>query len=81
MRIVDYETNRSLNDVEIVLTPDEISDLSAYLQKLSESPCIGRVYLSELRGSRLEREVTVSVDPHSRRVYATCPMLPAKAAS
>lgn len=62
MRIVDYETSRSLNDVGIFLSNEEIRELCAYLNRLSEAPSIQHVHLSELVGVRLERELTVVRD-------------------
>lgn len=44
MRIMDYENNRSLKDVSIVHTPDEVKDLASYLNQLTARPAIGRVY-------------------------------------
>lgn len=61
MRIMDYETNRTLNDVGVFLTFEEATELAAYLQRLSDKPDIRRVFLSEIIGDRLEREITVSL--------------------
>ena len=62
MRITDYETNRSLNDIGVILTLDEADELCAYLQVLRKRPGVHRVHLSELLGSHLEREITVGID-------------------
>jgi hypothetical protein len=62
MRIFDYETNRDLNDVELHLTPQEVEDLIAYLATLKKRPELQKVHLSEVVGSRLEREITVLLD-------------------
>jgi hypothetical protein len=61
MRILDYANNRSLKDVSLMLTPDEVKDLASYLNQLTARPAIGRVYLSELSGNSIEREITVSL--------------------
>lgn len=61
MRIMDYETNRTLNDVGVFLTSSEAAELAAYLQRLSSKPDIRRIYLSEVIDDRLEREITVSL--------------------
>jgi hypothetical protein len=62
MRIMDYETNRSLNDIGVFLTLDEADELCAYLQVLRKRPEVQRVHLSEILGSHLEREITVGID-------------------
>jgi len=62
MRIMDYETNRSLNDIGVFLTLDEAEELCAYLQCLQNRPGIQRIHLSEVLGNHLEREITVGID-------------------
>jgi hypothetical protein len=61
MRIMDYETNRSLNDVGVFLTLGEAQELVAYLSRLSDVPDIQRIHLSEMKGYKLEREITVAL--------------------
>lgn len=65
MRIMDYETQRSLNDVGITLTPQEVDDLCTYLTRLKGCPSIRQVQLSEIVGNRLEREMTFAIGPHA----------------
>lgn len=62
MRIVDFETSRLLSDVAMYLTPEEIEDLRAYLNRLSETPSIQKVYLSEVVDHGIGREVTIAID-------------------
>ena len=62
MRITDYEQGKNLSDVCISLTRDEAEELCAYLKRLLSCPEVGRAYLSEIVGSRLERELTVALD-------------------
>ncbi|MBS1720975.1 MAG: hypothetical protein JST35_11060 [Armatimonadetes bacterium] len=62
MKIVDYANNQTLSDVEIVLTAQEAEDLLAYLQQLTRRPGLDRVYLSDLSGGLLQRELVVSLD-------------------
>jgi hypothetical protein len=62
MRIMDYETNRSLNDIGVFLTIDEADELCAYLQTMQKRPEVLRVHLSEIVGNHLEREITVTLD-------------------
>jgi hypothetical protein len=61
MRIMDYETNRNLNDVAVFLTLDEAEELLSYLRRLNDAPAIQRIHLSEFSNDRLEREITVSL--------------------
>lgn len=61
MRIMDYETRRTLNDVGVYLTREEADELCAYLMRLRENPDVQRVYLSEIVGSHLERELTLAL--------------------
>jgi len=61
MRIMDYETNRSLNDVGVFLTADEAQELAEYLTCLNGRQGVQRVFLSEFVGHRLEREITVAL--------------------
>ena len=67
MRIMDYETNKSLNDVAVYLTKDEAAELVDYLQRLVAVPEIHTVHLSEIHRDRLERELTVAIDPELAR--------------
>ncbi len=62
MKILDYETNKTLNDVAIFLTQDEAAELASFLNRLVDKPQIHQVYLSEIVRNRLERELTVSID-------------------
>ena len=62
MRITDYEKGTSLRDICISLTLDEADELRIYLNKLVKDPKLTRAYLSEVRGSRLDKEITIAVD-------------------
>ena len=59
MRITDYEGGKNLSDVCVELTREEASDLALYLHRLLQQPEIKHVYLSEVRGTHIERELTV----------------------
>ena len=61
MRILDYETNRVLNDVALYLSQEEADELLAYLLKLSHTPELHHVHLSNVAGVRIERELTVAI--------------------
>lgn len=65
MRIMDYETRRTLNDVGVTLTMEEADELCTYLQRLRSNPGVQHVHLSEIVGNRLEREITVTLAGHS----------------
>jgi len=62
MRIMEYETNRSLTDIGVILTIDEAEELCAYLQQMKARPSVYRVHLSEIVGNQLRREITVTLD-------------------
>jgi hypothetical protein len=62
MRILDYETNKTLNDVALFLNQDEAEELIAYLRQLTHRPEIHHVHLSDVKGIRIERELTVALE-------------------
>lgn len=62
MKILDFETHKTLNDVAIYLTRDEASELMDFLKRLVDKPAIHQVYLSEFVRNRLERELTIAID-------------------
>jgi hypothetical protein len=62
MRITDYEKNRNLRDISITLTREEAEDLAAYLNQLLKEPEVNRAWLSEIKGVKLEKEITIAVD-------------------
>lgn len=61
MRITDYESARSLRDVSIALTRNEAEELANVLQRLLSQPDLGKVHLSEVQATHLERELTIAV--------------------
>ena len=61
MRITDFETGRSLNDVSLTLTHEEAQELCAYLGRLTTHADLGHVHLMEIEGSKVERELAVSL--------------------
>ncbi len=62
MKIVDYATSKTLNDVGIVLSREEAEDLIMYLRKLTEPAGIDRIYLSDFEAGRLEREISLALE-------------------
>jgi len=64
MKIVDYETSKTLNDVGIVLSREEAEDLILYLRKLTATSGVDKVYISDFQAGRLERELTLAIDSH-----------------
>lgn len=63
MKILDYATNKTLNDVAIYLTQDEAAELAAFLNRLVHRPEIHTIYLSEFSKHFIEKELTVAIDP------------------
>lgn len=59
MKIVDYATNKQLNDVAITLSREEAEDLILYLRKLTSESKVDRVFLTNLNGGLIERELTL----------------------
>jgi hypothetical protein len=71
MRITDYEKGHTLRDISISLTLEEAQDLALFLNRLLKSPGVNRMYLSEVVGAHLEKEITISVETKSDvRAYA-----------
>ncbi len=64
MRITDYATRQSLNDVCLSLTTEEARELIAYLNRLISTPELGVAHLSEVQGHGISRELTVRVEPY-----------------
>lgn len=62
MDIRDYESGRSLNDVDIVLTRDEAEELSAYLGRLLTNPGLKSVQLTRLEGMTIASELSVTLN-------------------
>jgi hypothetical protein len=62
MRIFDYEGQRDLTDVAISLSRDEAADLLATLERLVKQPSLSKVYLSQIKGSVIEREIAIALD-------------------
>ena len=61
MRIMDYESNRSLNDVGVFITREEAEELLDYLRRLSARPEVQRIHLSQFSSQSLEREITFAL--------------------
>ena len=62
MRITDFESGRSLNDVCLTLTHEEAAELSQYLVRLTEGrTSVPHVHLMELTGASVCRELAVSL--------------------
>ena len=62
MKIIDYETNKTLNDVALTLSAEEALTLIAYLQRLVDVPQIQKIYLSDIVRNQLQRELTVALE-------------------
>ena len=70
MRIFDYEGQKDLSDVAISLSRDEAADLLATLERLVKQPSLSKVYLSQIRGNVIEREIAIALDKDARPVLA-----------
>lgn len=68
MRIMDYESTKNLTDVGLVLTKDEAEELYLYLHKMLDKSQLRKAHLTELRGSGIERELTVTIEQGCRPV-------------
>ena len=70
MRIFDYERQRDLTDVAISLSRDEAADLLATLQRLVKQPSLSKVYLSQIKGNVIEREIAIALDKELKPALA-----------
>lgn len=70
MRIFDYEGQRDLSDVAISLSRDEAADLLATLERLVKQPNLSKVYLSQIRGNVIEREIAIALDKNAQVALA-----------
>ncbi len=61
MTIIDYSNHQELSDVAIYLSREEAAELSAYLNRLLDTPDIHKVYLSQIVRNKLEKELTVAL--------------------
>jgi hypothetical protein len=62
MRITDFETGKSLNDVCLTLTREEAEELVVYLERLTTGRTDqSHVHLMELQGASVYREFAVSL--------------------
>ncbi|MDR3688386.1 MAG: hypothetical protein P4L46_03330 [Fimbriimonas sp.] len=59
---MDYETNRSFNDVGVYWTVDATGELCACLRTVERRPEVARVHLTDLVGNDHDRDTTVSLD-------------------
>ncbi len=62
MRIFDFEGQRDLSDVAISLSREEAEDLLGTLERLVKQPDLSKVYLSQIRGNVIEREIAIALD-------------------
>ncbi len=63
MKMTDFETRRDLKDVEIELTREEAEEMLDYLRCLLSSRGVPRIYLTQLHGQAVERELSVVLAP------------------
>lgn len=70
MRIFDYEGQKDLKDVAISLSRDEAMDLLTTLERLVKQPSLSKVYLSQINGNIIEREIAIALDQLKQPVLA-----------
>ena len=62
MRIFDYEATKNISDVGIFLSREEAEDLIVTLQRLVKQPRLNRVFLSDIEGDHIERELAIAIE-------------------
>lgn len=67
MVIRDYESGRTLNDIDIVLDREEVEELAIYLRRLLSDPGLNSVQMSQVEGLHLCAEVSVTLSHSLRR--------------
>ena len=70
MRIFDYERQKDLTDIAISLSRDEAADLLATLERLVKQPSLSKVFLSQITGNVIEREIAIALDKNPHPVLA-----------
>jgi hypothetical protein len=70
MRIFDYEGQKDLKDVAISLSRDEAMDLLTTLERLVKQPSLTKVYLSQINGNIIEREIAIALDQLKQPILA-----------
>jgi len=70
MRIFDYEGQKDLKDVAISLSRDEAMDLLTTLERLVKQPSLSKVYLSQINGNIIEREIAIALDQLKQPILA-----------
>ena len=70
MRIFDYEGQKDLSDVAISLSRDEAADLLMTLQRLVNQPDLSKIYLSQIKGNVIEREIAIALDTNPKPALA-----------
>jgi hypothetical protein len=68
MRIMDYESTKSLTDVGLVLTRDEAEELFIYLHRMLDKNQVRKAFLTEYHGCSIERELSVTIEQDHQTV-------------
>jgi hypothetical protein len=64
MKMVDYESGRVLRDISIELSRVEAEELSACLARMLTRTDLHQVFLTDVAGGLLDKELTLSIwDP------------------
>ena len=61
MEIRDYESGRTLRDVDILLSREEAEELNVYLRRLLAKPDMRSVQLSTVEGLLLDSELSITL--------------------
>lgn len=61
MKIHDYETGRTLRDIDIELTRGEAEELASYLTRMLEREDLKTVHMTDIDQGVIARELSVSI--------------------
>ncbi len=61
MEIRDYESGKTLRDVDILLSVEEAEELKIYLGRLLAAPAIKTVQLTHVDGAILDSELSITL--------------------
>lgn len=60
--MMDFEQGRAVSDIAIQLTPEEATELAAYIHRLLHAPDVRAAHLSEVKGLSIWRELTIRIE-------------------
>jgi len=62
MKIRDYETGRTLRDIDIELTRGEAQELASYLNRMLVRDDLKTVHITDIHDGVIARELSVSLE-------------------